>query len=456
MRDALLVIAATVIGVLAIILIGVIFSTLAAIIRFFAVCSVEMNSNTFARYPAHSSNCARKASVTNSASARGEFVTANCFYRRDVLEAVGGFDERFRAPWREDSDLFFTLLERGGVPKQTTADVIRAAPIDERRIPGGMPVKFRSAAHPDSSPHEIVLQLAIDRFVHLRRTVGGWSGELQRLPWTMDTIVVAGPIRTTLYDAVRDGGGDAIPLRARVELAWTLADIFEYRVDMSRDLQPGVAFRVLVERARTSSGATRLGNVLAASFDLSGTRLAAVRFSSSRVSGAYFDQTGKSMRAAFLRAPLEFRRHPILGVWKKHRGTDYAASSGTPVRSVGDGVVVRAGWAGGYGRVLEIRHHGGIVSRYAHLRGFARGVRPGARVTIAQTVAYVGSTGLSTAPHLHFEVLVGGVFKDPRVALTQRGGLPVPSGERRQFESARQTLLAALEGTPTTGAVAAR
>ncbi len=357
------------------------------------------------------------------------------------------------------------LLERGGVPKQTTAEVIRAAPIDERRIPGGMPVTFRSAAHPDSSPHEIVLQLAIDRFVHLRRTVGGWSGELERLPWTTDTIVVAGPIRTTLYDAVKDGAGDAIPLRARVELAWTLADIFEYRVDMSRDLQPGDAFRVLVERARTSSGATRLGTVLAASFDLSGTRLAAVRFSSSRISGAYFDQAGKSMRAAFLRAPLEFRRissgfglrrHPILRVWKKHRGTDYAASSGTPVRSVGDGIVVRAGWAGGYGRVLEIRHHGGIVSRYAHLRGFARGVRPGARVTIAQTVAYVGSTGLSTAPHLHFEVLVGGVFKDPRVALTQRGGLPVPSGERRQFESTRETLLAALEGAPTAEAVAAR
>jgi murein DD-endopeptidase MepM/ murein hydrolase activator NlpD len=252
---------------------------------------------------------------------------------------------------------------------------------------------------------------------------------------------------------------------ARVELAWTLADIFEYRVDMSRDLQPEDSFRALVERSRTSSGAVRLGNVLAASFDLSGTRLAAVRFSSARISGSYFDQTGKSMRAAFLRAPLEFRRissgfglrrHPILGVWKKHRGTDYAAASGTPVRSVGDGVVVRAGWAGGYGRVLEIRHHGGILSRYAHLRGFARGVRPGTRVSIAQTVAYVGSTGLSTAPHLHFEVLVGGKFQDPRVALTRRGGLPVPAGERGRFDETRTLLLAALDSASKTEAVAAR
>jgi murein DD-endopeptidase MepM/ murein hydrolase activator NlpD len=357
------------------------------------------------------------------------------------------------------------LLERGGVPKHHTADIIRAAPIDERRIPGGIPVTFRSPAHPDSSPSEIVLQIAIDRFVRLSRGATGWSGALERLPWTTDTIVVAGPIRTTLYEAVKDGAGSALPMRARVELAWTLADIFEYRVDMSRDLQPNDGFRALVERSRTSSGAVRLGKVLAASFDLSGSRLAAVRFSSARVSGAYFDQTGKSMRAAFLRAPLEFRRissvfglrrHPILGVWKKHRGTDYAARSGTPVRSVGDGVVVRAGWAGGYGRVLEIRHHGAIVSRYAHLRGFARGVRPGARVSIAQTVAYVGSTGLSTAPHLHFEVLVGGVQRDPRVALTQRGGLPVPATERARFDTTRTLLLAALNGTPRTEAVAVR
>src|SRR3712207_4392953 len=119
---------------------------------------------------------------------------------------------------------------------------------------------------------------------------------------------------------------------------------------MSRDLQPGDSFRALVERSRTSSGAMRLGKVLAASFELSGNRISVVRFSSARVSGEYFDQTGRSMRAAFLRAPLEFRRissvfgmrrHPILGVRKKHRGTDYAAAGGPPVRSGGGGVVLR-------------------------------------------------------------------------------------------------------------------
>jgi murein DD-endopeptidase MepM/ murein hydrolase activator NlpD len=357
------------------------------------------------------------------------------------------------------------LLERGGVPRPSAAAIIRAAPLDERRIPAGMPVTFSFPAQPDSAPNEVLLQLAIDRLVRVRRTADGWLGAVERSPWTTDTIVVAGPIRTTLYDAMKDAAGDALPTRARVELAWTLADIFEYRVDMSRDLQVGDRFRALVERSRTPSGAVRLGNVLAASFELSGAHLAAVRFSSARVSGAYFDQSGKSMRAAFLRAPLQFRRissgfgfrrHPILGVWKKHRGTDYAAASGTAVRSIGDGVVVRAGWAGGYGRVLEIRHYGGIVSRYAHLRGFARGIRPGSRVSIAQTVAYVGSTGLSTAPHLHFEVLVAGVQRDPRPALTRHAGLPLPASERGRFDAARTFLLATLQGTPTAGTVAAR
>jgi murein DD-endopeptidase MepM/ murein hydrolase activator NlpD len=375
------------------------------------------------------------------------------------------------AGWRERVDTLdrgeplARLLERGGVPAPTTADVIRAAPIDERRVPAGLVVTFLSAAHPDSSPREIVLQLAVDRLVRLRRTAAGWSGALEQLPWTVDTIRVAGGITSTLYEAVRDGAGDELPMRARVELAWTLADIFEYRVDMSRDLQRGDSFRALVERSRTPAGAVRLGKVVAASFVLSGTRLDAIRFRSAQVSGEYFDQTGKSMRAAFLRAPLEFRRissgfglrlHPILGTWRKHKGTDYAAATGTPVRAIGDGVVIRAGWGGGYGRVLEIRHSGGIVSRYAHLRGFARGVRPGARVAIAQTVAYVGTSGLSTAPHLHFEVLVRGVQRDPRVALTQRSGLPVPASERSRFDTTRGRLLAALDSTGGPGVVAAR
>ena len=160
------------------------------------------------------------------------------------------------------------------------------------------------------------------------------------------------------------------------------------------------------------------------------------------------------MRAGVLRAPHEFRRitsvfgmrkHPILGTWRRHAGTDYAANAGTPVRAVGDGTVIRAGWGGGYGNVLEIRHRNGYVTRYGHLRGFAKGIHAGAKVTIAQTVAYVGTTGLSTAPHLHFEVLVNGAQRDPRVALNLKGGDPIPSSERGAFMAVRDRLVAFLD-----------
>jgi murein DD-endopeptidase MepM/ murein hydrolase activator NlpD len=200
-----------------------------------------------------------------------------------------------------------------------------------------------------------------------------------------------------------------------------------------------------------------MGTVLAASFTLSGNEVSAFRFDSKFGKPTYYDAKGKSLRAQFLRAPLEFRRisstfgmrfHPILGRWKAHKGTDYAAGSGTPVRAVGDAQVVRAGWAGGYGNVLELRHRNGYVTRYGHLRGFAKGIRAGTRVEIGQTVAYVGTTGLSTAPHLHFELLVGGVQRDSRTALRAITSEPIGGSERDDFDRLRERLLATLDATP--------
>jgi murein DD-endopeptidase MepM/ murein hydrolase activator NlpD len=234
---------------------------------------------------------------------------------------------------------------------------------------------------------------------------------------------------------------------------------------MSRDLQQGDQFRAVVERAVGPSGNAKVSKVLAASFTLSGNEVEAIRYDSRSSSARYYDANGKSLRAQFLRAPLEFRRisstfgmrfHPILGRYKAHRGTDYAASSGTPVRAIGDAQVLRAGWSNGYGNLLELRHRNGYVTRYGHLRGFARGVRTGSRVAIGQTVAYVGSTGLSTAPHLHFEVLVGGVHRDSRAALRSTSGEPIGASERADFEQRRQQMLASLSGTSGIVRLAAR
>jgi murein DD-endopeptidase MepM/ murein hydrolase activator NlpD len=346
------------------------------------------------------------------------------------------------------------IFARGGVSEALADQAVKALTlINPGHVRAGMPIIFRSA-HPDSAPTEIVLQLAIDHLLHLKRSGTSWSQSDEQLPWKTDTIAVSGTISSTLYEAMDSSARNILPAGARQQLTWTLADVFEYKIDMSRDLQPGDAFRVLAERSSSPTGAVKIGNVLAATFTLSGTELQAIRYASHSVRGDYFDQNGKSLRSAFLRAPLEFRRisstfgnrfHPILGVWKQHKGTDYAAAPGTPVRAIGDGVVQRAGWGSGYGNVLEIRHRNGFVSRYGHLRGFASGIHVGSHVTIGQTVAYVGMTGLATGPHLHFEVLVDGQQRDPRVALRDRSGDPVPNSERPDFDRLRTQLLADLD-----------
>ncbi len=351
------------------------------------------------------------------------------------------------------------LLGRIGVQEESAREVVRAATasaVNTRYLRAGMRLEITS----DSAgvpPRELVFHLGVDRLLRLVRSDSGWTGKEERLPWTTDTVVVAGTINSTLYQAIETAAAEYFPGRAKDDLTWALADIFEYRFDMSRDLQRGDRLRALVERSVAPNGKTKMSKVLAASFTLSGSEISAFRFDSKFGRPSYYDANGKSLRAQFLRAPLEFRRisstfgvrfHPVLGRYKAHRGTDYAASSGTPVRAIGDGQVVRAGWAGGYGNVLELRHRNGYVTRYGHLRGFAKGIRAGKRVEIGQTVAYVGTTGLSTGPHLHFEVLVGGVQRDSRSALRSIAGEPISGSERRTFERIREQMLASLDANP--------
>ena len=350
------------------------------------------------------------------------------------------------------------LFANAGVAGIQVLEALReAANLDLRRVPAGIPVTFRGSVR-DSVPSEVVVQLGIDRLVRLSRQDGAWTGAEERLPWTTDTAMVSGSIDVTLYGAIDQVAAELLPARQRAELAWSLADVFEYRMDMSRDLRTGDSFRVLFERATAPNGAMRLGKVLAASVTLSGKEHNAYRYESETASGKWFDEEGKSLRAAFLRTPVEFRRvssnfgrrfHPVLKTWRQHAGTDYAAAQGTPVRTIGDGVVISAGRNGGYGNSIDVRHANGYVTRYAHLRNFASGIRKGTRVSIGQTIGYVGMTGLATGPHLHFEVIVGGVQRSTRIALQEKAGAPIPASDRAAFEAQRLALVAALEAADT-------
>ena len=232
-------------------------------------------------------------------------------------------------------------------------------------------------------------------------------------------------------------------------------------MDFTRDIQSGDKFRVVLDRLISEDGEVRFGRVLASDLTMSGKSLTAFRFERGGRS-TFYDDDGKSLRRAFLRAPVQFRRisstfararrHPVLGITRRHQGTDYAASPGTPVMAAGDGVVLRAGRAGGYGNLIELRHRNGITTRYGHLRGFARGIRGGARVSQGQTIGYVGSTGLASGPHLHYEFRVNGVARDSR-RVELGNGAPVPDAERDAFERERDRLKALLDGPPS-GAIA--
>jgi murein DD-endopeptidase MepM/ murein hydrolase activator NlpD len=362
------------------------------------------------------------------------------------------------ARWRTRTDSvrrgesLVAVLGRAGITSDDATRALHAvSALDPRKVPVGTTITTRASA--DSAPSEIVLHLAIDRLIRLSRTASNaWSEKEERLAWVTDTVAVAGVIRSTLTGAIA-AGAVAFPEKTRIELAYALADILEYRIDLSRDLQPGDSVEVLLERQRANT-ITRPGQILAARLRVDGKDIETIHFEGHDTQSSYFDGDGKSMRAAFLRAPLAFRRissvfglrkHPILGVWKQHTGTDYAAAAGTPVRALGNGVVIYAGWKGGYGNVVEIRHVNGIVTRYGHMRAFAQGIKRGASVAISRTIGFVGMTGLATAPHLHFEVLINGQSRDSRVALRNVTGMPLSSSDLKSFSTMKSRLMASLD-----------
>lgn len=363
-------------------------------------------------------------------------------------------------PWTQHDTLgngetLSGFLARRGIANSEAQNIVRAAtPLNPRRIPAGLPIELRGDTT-DARPQEIRFRMAVDRIVRIARTGDAWAATEEVLPWKVDTVLVRGTVREHLYQAIGEGSDSILVGRSRDELAWAIADIYEYKIDMSRELQQGDQVRALFERHTAPDGTMKIGTVIAAGLQRAGTEVQAYRIVKDDGSVRYYDERGRSLAATFLRAPLSFRRissnfgrrrHPILGTMRAHQGMDYAANSGTPVRAIGDATVIFAGVRGGYGNVVELRHPNGMVTRYAHLRGFAKGVRRGARVSIGETIAFVGSTGLSTAPHLHFEVLVGGVHRDPRRALANAEAGPSLTGSAlAQFEAVRDGVSFALE-----------
>ena len=327
-----------------------------------------------------------------------------------------------------------------------------------RRLRPGMVLRF--AMRPAELPARVSLQLDADRTLHLFPAGEGeaWDARLDSVEVVRDTILIAGVVESNLYDARLSGDVERLAPGETNELIFRLSQIFAWQIDFWRDIRKNDAYRVAVEREVRPDGSIRSAKVLVAEFLNGGRELSAVRFQRGDDEPVeYYDRQGEALRSQFLIAPLDLARitsgfsyrryHPILKRRQPHLGVDYGAPRGTAVRVTADGVVTRAGWWGGYGRMVEVRHANGIRTRYAHLTSVAKALRASVRVRQGQLIGRVGSTGLAIGSHLHYEFLRNGSQVNPRTLNLPRAE-PVAAEHRAEFEGVRDEALLLLGGLP--------
>jgi murein DD-endopeptidase MepM/ murein hydrolase activator NlpD len=262
------------------------------------------------------------------------------------------------------------------------------------------------------------LRYAVDESVtlHIERGAQGYQTSLVAHPLEQRLAHASATIDSSLYTAGKAAGlSDGLIMQ--------LASIFGWDIDFALDIRAGDRFVIVYEEMYRNGEKVRDGGIVAAEFISSGRSYRAVAFTDDDGNREFYSPDGKSMRKAFLRSPVDFRRissgfnpnrlHPKLGVRRPHRGTDYAAATGTPIHAAGDGKIVHRDWKGGYGRTIVIQHGSKYSTLYAHMSGYAKGLSTGSRVRQGQTIGYVGSSGLVTGPHLHYEFLVNGVHRNP-------------------------------------------
>ena len=360
--------------------------------------------------------------------------------------------------------LMGALVAAGADPDEANAAVRSArALFDPRKLRAGQQVSL-AFLDPDTEddgarPRLASLALAIGPDTQLkvaRLGKGGFAAGLIARPLVRTLARVDGIIESSLYDA-------AIAAGLPVDVLMKLVRVFSYDVDFQRDIQKRDRFQLLYERFADESGnPVRSGSILYAEMTLSGTALALYRHRLDDGLTDHFDDLGQSVRKALMRTPIDgarlsssfgMRRHPIQGYNKMHRGVDFAASRGTPIFAAGDGVVERASRYKSYGKYVRLRHSPDYGTAYGHLRAYAQGIYPGKRVKQGQVIGFVGSTGRSTGPHLHYEVLHHGRQVNP-MSVKLPTGLKLTGTELARFEAERDRVRRQFAALPGRRAVA--
>lgn len=244
---------------------------------------------------------------------------------------------------------------------------------------------------------------------------GNFAAEIVDIPIRIKRDIVKGKIKDTLFIST-------LNLGERAELADMLASLYEYDIDFNRDIRDGDVFTIMVEKKYLNGEFIRYGNILAATFTNQGKTINVLRYTDPEGKTAYYHPDGRAVKKMFLRCPLPFmrvtsryglRRHPVLGFSARHTGVDFAAPRGTPVRATASGLVAKIGYNRLKGRYIFIRHPNRYISHYYHLNGIKKGIRPGSRVEQSQVIGFVGQSGRTTGPHLHYGLLKNGRFINP-------------------------------------------
>jgi murein DD-endopeptidase MepM/ murein hydrolase activator NlpD len=366
-------------------------------------------------------------------------------------------------------DTVDSLLRRLGVADVEAAAFLRRD-AGARQLLDGKPGKMVQArARADGTLVDLVARYAAadgpqrqPQFTRLtvEHRAGQWASRVEVAPLAAQTRLASGTIRSTLFAATDEAG---IP----DSVASQLAEIFAADIDFHRELRKGdtfgVVYEVLSADGEPVSWMPSAGRVLSAEFVNGGRQYSAIWFTDGTGRGAYFGLDGQSRRRSFLASPLEFSRvtsgfamrfHPLLQSWRAHRGVDYGAPTGTPVRAVGDGRVDFAGWQNGYGNVVQVQHDNDRSTLYAHLSRID--VRKGQAVEQGQRIGAVGSTGWSTGPHLHFEFHVNGRHQDPLSLARAAQPLTLDPKSKTQFAAVSQAAQAQLDLAETVGQARSR
>lgn len=346
-----------------------------------------------------------------------------------------------------NGDTLSTVFAKVGLPQTTVHEVLASSKEAKQltRLRIGQRLEFEM----DEKGGLARLSSPINRLesLQLEKNDSGYTFKKEKLQPDVTTTYAYGQIESSLFLAAKRAG-------LSHNLTMDLANVFGYDIDFAMDIRKGDSFEVVYEEKTIDGERVGTGNILAARFTNRGKNYTAVRYTNKQGNTSYYTADGTSMRKAFIRTPVDFarissrfsngRKHPILNKIRAHKGVDYAAPHGTPIKSAGDGKVILAGRKGGYGNTVVIQHGNRYRTLYAHMQGFAKGVRNGSQVKQGQIIGYIGTTGLSTGPHLHYEFQVDGVHVDP-LGLKLPMADPIAQNEKQRFLQTSQPLMAQMD-----------